>query len=425
MKRLLKYISIILVASLAACTNEIDDKFDQSAAERINEALAQYQEILESATNGWLMEYFPGDEDNMNGGYNLICNFNGDEVSILSELDPTANPEVSLYDLISDQGPVLTFNTYNKFLHIFSDPGVNPPSGYAGDYEFVFTNVTDDEIVLTGKKRRNKIVLKRLDENISHVDYLNKILAMENIILDFVMNPKFQIKENDNIVGDFFIQDNFTADVQIEGKLTTHNVIFTDIGCKLYDSITIKGKNYREFIWDVTAEQLVAKSQQGDSEIIAKGYEPEGYNTFNKFLGTYSATYLNYNAVSKSVTLTVEANGNNFLISGFGDAPYKLVMRYNKSGNGSVYFQGADYIGSISNTPIYIFGWAGINRKNNLTSSNTIRYNGSIENIGSGIKISFKSNSSSYPGIAPYLVTTGYSMLHPDLAIENLVMEKQ
>ena len=36
-----------------ACTSEVDDVFDQSAANRINQSIAEYQEVLRSAGNGW------------------------------------------------------------------------------------------------------------------------------------------------------------------------------------------------------------------------------------------------------------------------------------------------------------------------------------------------------------------------------------
>ena len=52
------------------------------------------------------------------------------------------NIMTSQYDIISDMGPVLTFNTYNAILHYFTEPkGSSDVDGMAGDYEFVFMDV--------------------------------------------------------------------------------------------------------------------------------------------------------------------------------------------------------------------------------------------------------------------------------------------
>ena len=60
------------LAVLPSCKNEVDDLFDQSAADRIEQAMTDYNEALCSAENGWEMLYFAnGDEQ----GYNLLCKF--------------------------------------------------------------------------------------------------------------------------------------------------------------------------------------------------------------------------------------------------------------------------------------------------------------------------------------------------------------
>ena len=43
------------LAVLPSCKNEVDDLFDQSAADRIEQAMTDYNEALCSAENGWVI----------------------------------------------------------------------------------------------------------------------------------------------------------------------------------------------------------------------------------------------------------------------------------------------------------------------------------------------------------------------------------
>ena len=53
--------SLLLGAALtfSACSNEEDDIFDQSAAERLNAAVDLYSSRREAQRNGWAMQLYP------------------------------------------------------------------------------------------------------------------------------------------------------------------------------------------------------------------------------------------------------------------------------------------------------------------------------------------------------------------------------
>ena len=53
------WILALILIGAGACTSEVDDVFDQSAANRINQSIAEYQEVLRSAGNGWVLNYLP------------------------------------------------------------------------------------------------------------------------------------------------------------------------------------------------------------------------------------------------------------------------------------------------------------------------------------------------------------------------------
>lgn len=160
-----KYLIWILLPFIfQSCLMDDKDLFPESAADRMDTALKHHQEILMGATNGWILEYFPEKKQSY-GGYTLFVKFEPhDMVTVASELYKADQTETSMYQLIGDSGPVLTFNTHNTLLHYFSDPhnpdGIGPgDSGMGGDYEFLMLESTPEKVTMKGKKTGNRIIM--------------------------------------------------------------------------------------------------------------------------------------------------------------------------------------------------------------------------------------------------------------------------
>lgn len=172
MKKLI-YLSIALLTASAfcSCNNEEEDIFGQSAAERLEAAKAEYSEVLTANGGKWLMEYFANTNEQ---GYAFVVTFNANgavTVSGNNEWIKGFKSDTSLWDIVLDYGPVLTFNTYNKVLHVMSDPAdiIGGPvndltgseinetgTGHGGDYEFILmgkTETSGNALRLKGKKR--------------------------------------------------------------------------------------------------------------------------------------------------------------------------------------------------------------------------------------------------------------------------------
>ena len=148
-----KLFSISLLFSVAAmmftgCVSEEDDLFDSSAAERLMTSKKMYTDRLGGST--WVMEFYPlnTDEAPKGQGYLILNKFNRDGSvvqAMQNELtDGQYLTDTSLWEVISDQGTVLTFNTFNKCIHMFSDPGLyQTGQGFEGDYEFVILSLEE------------------------------------------------------------------------------------------------------------------------------------------------------------------------------------------------------------------------------------------------------------------------------------------
>ena len=189
--KLAKYVSlaalaVVAVATTASCSREEDDIWDRSAAERLDDARNTDLATLCAATNGWEMLYFTAN-DNVSRGLNFLMKFSTDgSVTIAAKNSDTGNDyteETSTYDVISDDGPVLTFNTYNTLFHRYADPDPDQTQdtdgvGDGGDYEFKIMSINNDMIYMRGKKHGLEVYMYRLADDVNWEQYFIDVEAM-------------------------------------------------------------------------------------------------------------------------------------------------------------------------------------------------------------------------------------------------------
>lgn len=200
MKKYLIYAMSLLLAGsgFSSCTNEEDDIFEASAADRLNQAQEEYTKLLCKPANGWAMQYF-ADNDN-EGGYTFLMKFRDNtSVTIAGNnqwIGNTYKEETSMYELISDNGPVLTFNTFNDVFHIFSTPEDLPSTsdneagyGHRGDYEFIVMDATDELITLKGKKTGIRVLMTPLADDVDWATYLNDLKAKARALFNDKFDP--------------------------------------------------------------------------------------------------------------------------------------------------------------------------------------------------------------------------------------------
>lgn len=196
-KHIVLWCSIMMALLAVSCGPDEDNVFDESASLRMQERLAETRSVLTSSKYGWMMEFFPGGEDQYFGGYNMLCRYTPEgEVSLFSpywkpifdqgmtdhwlevldfyyEFDFPVYSETmtfkSHYSLKQSAGPVISFDTYSQAMHFFSDPDPSMTfnygfygSGMAGDYEFVVKEITENRIECYGKKSHNRMVMTRI-----------------------------------------------------------------------------------------------------------------------------------------------------------------------------------------------------------------------------------------------------------------------
>lgn len=182
-------LSVALVAGFSSCSREEDDIFAESPAHRLNHSIEEYTAFLSGADNGWIMEYMAKPDE---AAYPILMKFTAGGSVTMAAKNPVSSNNVykeqsSLYEIITDNGPVLTFNTYNELLHAFSTPEDDPDTdgneaglGHEGDYEFVVYEADKDHFVLRGKKYGYTINMTKVPADLAWEDYFKKIEEIRN-----------------------------------------------------------------------------------------------------------------------------------------------------------------------------------------------------------------------------------------------------
>lgn len=180
MKKYIYGLSLLtLTFSAQSCLMEEEDLFSESATERLENKKVEAFNALFDSQAGWVMSYFPTVEGSVIGCPFLVkFNRSGEDGTALFAVQNDSvgtgkymvNDAPTPFDIVFDNGPVLTFNSYNDIFHAFSDPKETDWSfdqgmgiGLGGDYEFIIIDVTPDEVLLKGKKRGTYTVLRKFD----------------------------------------------------------------------------------------------------------------------------------------------------------------------------------------------------------------------------------------------------------------------
>lgn len=333
-KNITIYFLLALVSfGLQSCLFQEDDYFDDSSANRATADVKRYNELLESAPNGWRMEYYIG-EDYSLGGITLLCKFDGQRVKMASQGYDGSETISSLYKVVSEEATMLTFDTYNEYIHSFGRPqGVNPnPNGnLEGDYEFIITDSSADQIVMRGKKYGNTIVMHALPEDLNWETYINSVNETE----ESAFFNRYQLLVDGNSLG-MMQQSNYTF---VIGYNDGGNVVqmqapfyFTTDGLRFRESIALAGVNVQNFVWDNATETFTC-TDAGATNVSLKGVYPEGYIKYEDYLGNYILSCSRYQSgkyqdVELPISIVEDVANKSFKLKGLiGD----LTLNYDRA----------------------------------------------------------------------------------------------
>lgn len=305
--KLIKHTLLLLILallSLQSCLKEEDDVFGTPSAIRVQESAAEVDAILNAAPNGWVMDYFAGEADNKEGGYQMLCRFNKSQVTMAGAFTIPGKYMVlgkeskSLYKFDNSQGLVLSFTTYNDVLHLFGDAGNILLAGHNGDFEFTITEMSADKIIMTGIKHSLKIVMRPMEEGKDWLEYCKEVEAMKLKIVD--VNRYKVMKDNTNI-GLFTFRSaynelNNTEEAVLETTLYT----VSNKGINLYESVNVGGEVINRLEWkeNETGGYFTSVTDPKVTVVPTK-------LAYESYLGRYSVTADN---LEEPVTVTISGS---------------------------------------------------------------------------------------------------------------------
>ena len=318
MKKILTSILLLAMAlTLQSCLHDDNELFDTPAAKRIQDVVASHIQLLESATNGWELHYYSG-EDYSGGGYTMLIRFKDGKAHVSSDLTcNTSMVSTSSYDVIKDMGPVLTFNTYNELMHFLAQPYQSDVEGEQGDFEFLILEASADKIKLKGKKWKNVMEMTRIPDDVVWKDYLDKLQAV-NQKLRFIYDNKINGEDVSTL---YLNKDNRRVTLLGENKPESAYYVTTK-GIHLYEPIDIgNGTKIAELELDETTGALVAP---GEPSLTITLSENPNYNLdISTLFGSWQMPCTVYSATdqsSKTLTVDFEAIKNEI------DTPYETII---------------------------------------------------------------------------------------------------
>ena len=288
--KVIYHVALALLAGgvFASCTREVEDIFDVPGAQRLQEAMTEIEQTLVAAPNGWEMRYYTQPET---AGYVMLIKFDANGSAMVAAKNSvtggTYRSDVSTWEVIGDDGPVITFNSYNEVMHAFSDPQ-NDGVGLGGDYEFRVQETTDSHLVLKGKKTDAYIDMYALNASVAWEAHLDELLVMDSYLFNNLVDLELRVNgaplytlynTTSHIFGVLpYGEENFDL-------MEDASFVVTSDGLMLYEAFEVDGQQVRTFKLNESRTELVS---QEVAEVVITA--PDVYEYFQITNSNYLAT---------------------------------------------------------------------------------------------------------------------------------------
>lgn len=339
-------VACIVAAVLPSCMKEENEVFDKSATERLEDMLEEVRDVLTGSENGWVMKYYIGDAQS-GGGYVYTVRFTDNDAEIGFEFAKAAfgyeldKTITSLYKIGDDNGPVLSFDTYNDYIHYFSTPSTTHYQALGGDFEFEIRSVSPERIEMIGRRSRNVITLEPLDRDGS--EYIAGVAEMANNFVPYYLSGTIGSAAVEGTVDYSSRQLNLTAD----GVNVKRAFCFTDEGISLYHPLEIGGAVVRDVAYDMEKMTLSASS------VNIQGSVPADWIPYTDYEGKYELYYAG--GFTANVNLVPDVYNSTYRLTGL-NSNFDLVLQYNMQ-TGKLVLN-SQMIGTAEGYSIYFCAWA-------------------------------------------------------------------
>lgn len=321
---------------MQSCLKDQEDTFDKLSSLRQQEYMEKAQNTLVNAPYGWVFDIYP-DPSLEYGGYAFTVKFDKQEAEVRSILN-TSLVEKSYYKMTSEEGPAITFDTYNTLMHLFSNPSSSQYQAMKGDFEFVVDSITDDLIRVHGYRSKNVMYLRKLTKPAK--DYINDVESFSDAFgksgyLDF----KGQISGTD--VQGKIAPGDMSVTLKMGDKTEEMPFVYTDQGIRLYQPIVIGDFALSDLNLNSANDTFTANDFHGKTATLT-AIQPDWIKKFKAYEGTYDLTMtlrvknaagklVNTN-VTTEVKLSTNSDMASYSMSGL-NSNYDVKLTYDKNTN--------------------------------------------------------------------------------------------
>lgn len=360
-------ICIGIGALLVSCRTRVDDLFDLTASQRLAESMKECRENLQGSENGWMIHYFPS-ADREFGGTSFTAVFDEEGyVTMTGEIALEVTGDInetkrSLYSLKTSSSVVLSFDTYNDYLHYYSDPDPHGGNQFGGDFEFIYLRGNSSEMFFRGNKTGNTYYFRAIPSGETITSYLQEILDMKAASEDVIYASYFA-KYGELEITKYAVDPqgmnrlSYIPDESKPYEVEYEAFAFTPTGIRFHDQISFGGDvKAQTFDWDADAGKYVAIDAVGTdfpSAVVMEGRLSDTYVPYTEYLGNWT---LRCSSGNFSVRLEQNVENKSYTMKGLL-ADYDVIVNYNRlTANLIIYTQ---YLGMNGSNWVYLCCWDG------------------------------------------------------------------
>jgi len=288
-RHILLLVTLLAGTLFSACTFEQEDLFDEAAAKRIDhfndDLKSRLVEQSSADKYGWVIQYFvAGTDEEDFEGFNLFGRFSASGTALLAGnhrflRNGNANKyteAVSSYEMLKEEGSVVSFNTWNDVLTVFADPVdpskapntiANDGEGMNGDYNFVFAGFEGNNILFRGERHDAEIRFIPCDR--PWTQYIDDVAAAKRSITSSTLTSYYVTDgTEDTLYIDGLNTGVFVYEDRLEDPLqaSTHTCVFTLNGLRLNNAMSFGDHTFQEMTVAPDRERLL--NEDGTVQII-------------------------------------------------------------------------------------------------------------------------------------------------------------
>lgn len=338
-----------MLLPLASCLKEQADVFEAPSSQRMQDYLENVRKLLQEPKEGWALSYYPGSAA---ATCFMGVKFGAQQVTAYGQDKPT-EAVTSSYKLTTDDGAVLSFDTYNSVLHYYATASSDHYQARGGDFEFEIISADSERIVLRGKRSRNLCYLDPLPKDKDATTFLTEMLAAK----DALNIVSFAGEVTGGLVEGFLDGASNTLSIGRKGaestEMITARYMIVPGGIHINEPFTFQGVSFQDFEYKEDPEDPTKGTFTG-SGITFQKVTPEGYVPYDQFLGKW--TFYWYDGQrSFPVELVVLEQGASFKMKGFSEY-FEPVLGYDASRGFLTWVNQA--VGSVGGLTVVLVGWA-------------------------------------------------------------------